>query len=183
MSEKYKIGDQDLLHFVTFSVVHWVDVFTRQVYRDMLLESLRHCQENKGLVLSAWCIMSNHLHMIVGRNGDNKIEDIIRDFKKYTSVHLCRVIENNPSESRKKWMLEIFKNEAINSSKHQKYCFWQDSYHPIELNNNKIMDQKLNYTHENPVKAGIVERAEDYLYSSARDYVGIKGLIDIDLIE
>ncbi len=134
-------------------------------------------------MLSAWCIMSNHLHMIVGRNRDNKIEDIIRDFKKYTSVHVCRAIENNPSESRKKWMLEIFRNEAIHSNKHQKYCFWQDSYHPIELSYNKIMDQKLNYTHENPVDAGIVEHAEDYLYSSARDYIGRKGLIDVDLME
>ena len=111
-----------MLHFVTFAVVHWVDVFTRQEYRDHLLDSLRHCQKEKGLVLSAWCLMSNHIHMIVGRRGKNKIDEIIRDFKKYTSVHICRAIENNDLESRKKWMLDIFRNEAIYSSKHQKYC-------------------------------------------------------------
>ena len=172
-----------MLHFVTFAVVHWVDVFTRQEYRDHLLDSLRHCQKEKGLVLSAWCLMSNHIHMIVGRRGKNKIDEIIRDFKKYTSVHICRAIENNDLESRKKWMLDIFRNEAIYSSKHQKYCFWQNSYHPIELSNRKITTQKLNYIHENPVKVGIVEHAEDYLYSSARDYVGIKGLIELELIE
>ncbi len=183
MSEKYKVGDQDMLHFVTFAVVQWVDVFTRQMYRDILLDSLKHCQKEKGLVLSAWCLMSNHIHMIVGREEKNMIEEIIRDFKKYTSVHICRAIEKNPKESRRKWMLEIFRDEAINSKKHQKYCFWQNSYHPIELSYTRIMDQKLNYTHDNPVKAGIVECAEDYLYSSARNYVGMKGLIEVDLIE
>jgi putative transposase len=179
MSEKYKIHDQDRPYFITFAVVEWVDVFTRQLYRDMVLESLQYCQREKGLILYAWCLMSNHIHMIAGRRGEDKIEEIIRDFKKYTSVHICRAIEKNPGESRKFWMLNIFRRAANASRKHEKYKFWQNEYHPVELFNNEILDQKLDYVHYNPVEAGIVEKPEDYLYSSARNYAGMQGLIEV----
>jgi putative transposase len=184
MSEKYKIRDQSKLHFVTFAVVKWIDVFTRQEYRDILLESLRYCQKEKGLEIYAWCIMSNHVHLIVGREKELSIEEIIRDFKKYTSVHVCRAIEANVHESRREWMLELFAQAAAESKKHVKYMYWQNDYHPIELSSNEMLDQKLEYIHNNPVEAGIVDKAEEYLYSSARDYYGNgKGLLDIKFIE
>ena len=184
MSEKYKIFDQDKIYFVTFAVVYWVDVFTRREYRDLLIESLAYCQKEKGLEIYAWCIMSNHIHLIVGRSGTWKIEDIIRDFKKYTSVHICRAIATNAKESRRDWLLELFTKAASESKKHTKYQFWQNEYHPIELNTNKMMDQRLNYIHNNPVESGIVEKGEDYVYSSARDYnKNVKGLLNIKFIE
>jgi REP element-mobilizing transposase RayT len=65
MSSKYKVVDSSIPHFVTFTVVGWVDVFSRQCYKEILLESLRYCQTNKGLDLHAWVIMTNHLHMIM----------------------------------------------------------------------------------------------------------------------
>jgi REP element-mobilizing transposase RayT len=161
------------------SALDGVDVFTRQSYKEILLESIRYCQKEKGLILYAWCLMTNHIHMIVGRNGESKIEEIIRDFKKYTSVHVCRAIESNSTESRKEWMLRMFGSLAAESKKHSKYKFWQNEYHPVELFYNEMMDQKLDYIHENPVKEGVVENPEDYLYSSARDYAGKKGLLDV----
>ena len=179
MSEKYKVRDQDRPYFITFAVEGWVDVFTRQSYKEIILESVRYCQKEKGLILYAWCLMTNHIHMIVGRNGESKIEEIIRDLKKYTSVHVCRAIESNPIESRKEWMLNIFGSSAMKSEKHTKYKFWQNEYHPVELFYNEMMDQKLDYIHENPVREGIVEGPEEYLYSSARDYAGRKGLLEI----
>jgi len=60
----YKIIDQGGLYYVTFAVVSWVDVFTRKEYSDILIESLRYCQQEKGLVIYGWCIMSNHVHLI-----------------------------------------------------------------------------------------------------------------------
>jgi putative transposase len=183
MSEKYKVRDQDRPYFVTFAVEGWVDVFTRRIYKDIVLESIRHCQTEKGLVLYAWCLMTNHIHMIVGRTGENKIEDIIRDFKKYTSVHVCRAIESNLEESRKGWMLDLFRKLAIESKKHLKYKFWQNEYHPVELFYNEMMDQKLSYIHENPVREGVVETPEEYLYSSARDYCGKKGLLEVKFMD
>lgn len=183
MSEKYKIRDQDKLYFVTCSVVEWIDVFTRPIYKDILLDSLRYCQKEKGLEVYGWCIMTNHIHLIIGRGGESKVEQIIRDFKKYTSVQLVRAINSNRQESRKKWILWFFKKLAEKSNKHQKYCFWQEGYHPIELSTNKIMQQKLDYIHLNPAEEGMASEPEHYLYSSARDYSEVKGLLDIEFIE
>ncbi|MEQ9415414.1 MAG: transposase [Cyclobacteriaceae bacterium] len=184
MSEKYKVSDQDRLYFITFAVVHWVDVFSRQLYRDIIVDSIKFCQKEKGLVVSCWCLMSNHIHLIIGRNGEYSIESIVRDLKKYTSVHICKAIESNFRETRRDWMLDLFRKAALESSKHQKYKFWQNQYHPIELDTNEMLDQKLEYVHDNPVRAGIVDRQEDYVYSSARDYcTKEKGLIDIRFIE
>ena len=183
MSEKYKVKDQDRIYFVTFAVESWVDVFTRPLYSDIVINSLRHCQQTKGLDLYAWCIMSNHIHLIVGRNGEEPIENIIRDFKKFTSVMICRAIQENPEESRKEWVLEIFKKAAESSSKHQKFKFWQSEFHPIELGWREIALQKLKYLHRNPVEAGIVEKEEDYLLSSAADYLlDKKGLLKLKFI-
>ncbi|MFT6883696.1 MAG: putative transposase [Marinoscillum sp.] len=183
MSEKSKIRDQDKCYFVTFAVVEWIDTLSRPLYKDLLVENLKYCQREKGLEIYAWCIISNHIHLILGRNGEDKIENIITDFKKYTSVKLIEAIQQNPSESRSKWMLWIFKKLAEKSNKHQQYCFWQNEYHPIELTNNHMIQQKLDYIHLNPVVERMVDEPEHYVYSSARDYAGSKGMIDITFIE
>ncbi len=182
MSEKYKVRDQTKLHFITFAVVRWTNVFAIKKYVNIVIESLKFCQKEKGLEIFAWCVMPDHVHFILGSKKDS-INDIVRDFKKFTSVQITRAMELDVAEESRR-MLDIFKREAQRSKKHVKYKFWQDQYHPIELNTNTMMDQKLDYIHENPVKAGLVEMAEKYLYSSARDYyVGEKGLIDIEFIE
>lgn len=183
MSEKYKVRDQDKLHFVTFATSYWLDIFTREQYKQVLIDSLKYCQQKKGLEIYAWVIMTNHLHLIVRAQEGHQLEYIIRDFKKYTSVMLSRAIENNPRESRREWVLWMLRRAAEKSAKHQKYKLWQNEYHPIELSTNRMMEERLNYIHNNPVKEGWVELPEEYLYSSARDYVGKKGLLEINFIE
>jgi REP element-mobilizing transposase RayT len=179
MSRKYKVLDQNRPYFITCTVVDWVDVFTRAEYKEILVDSLQHCQLKKGLEIFAWVIMTNHVHLIVRAKQGLKLENIIRDFKKYTSVALCRAIIANRYESRK-WIMNIFKAAGASSSKHFKYQFWQESFHPVELSSNSIMDQKLNYLHSNPVRAGIVTSPESYLYSSAVDYyTNLRGMIEI----
>ena len=96
----YKIRNQAAIHFVTFAVSEWVDVFTRKEYRDIVLESIRFFQKEKGLLLHSWCIMSNHFHLIVSAKNEN-LSDVLRDFKKFTSKQVISAIENNPKESRK----------------------------------------------------------------------------------
>ena len=183
MSTKYKIRDQTKLHFISFAVVEWVDAFTRNLYKDILIESLRYCQQSKGLLLYAWCIMTNHLHLIISSVDGVKQEDIIRDFKKYTSKQLLKTIKENKQESRRNWMLWIFKKAGEKNSNNKNYQFWQQDNHPIELSTNAMMEQRLEYLHNNPVVAGIVDEPEHYVYSSARDYAGIKGLLDLVYIE
>lgn len=182
MSRNYKIKDQSKLYFVSFATVHWIDVFIRKQYKDIVVESLKYCAANKGMELYAWCIMSNHVHLIMGSHQE-KIENILRDLKRHTSKTILAEIENNPQESRKEWMLWMFEKAGRKNPNNEKYQFWQQHNHPIELSTNEIRKQKLNYLHQNPVHASFTEEPWEYWYSSARDYVGKKGLIDIIFIE
>jgi len=182
MSVRYKFRDQEKLYFVSFSVVYWIDLFIRPEYRDIVLESLRYCQEEKGLEISAWCIMTSHIHLIMGTNKD-KMENILRDFKSHTSKTLKKAIRDNATESRKEWMLWMMERAGKRNSNNVNFQLWQQDNHPIELYDNTILEQKLNYLHQNPVVVGIVEKAEDYVYSSAGDYCNRKGLLTIKIIE
>jgi REP element-mobilizing transposase RayT len=111
----YKIINKEAIHFITFAVVEWVDVFTRKEYKDVLINGLKHCQKEKGLIIYAWCIMSNHVHLAVAAKN-NDLSDILRDFKKFTAKQIVKVIEESKTESRKDWMLSVFKKEgALNS--------------------------------------------------------------------
>ena len=175
MSRNYKFNNPEGVYFVSFAVVDWIDVFTRNEYKDILLESLRYCQKEKGLEIFAWCIMTNHVHLIIRAKANYILQDIMRDFKKFTSKEIINAIKENLQESRKEWLLEKFiTKESI--------CFWGTDNHPIELWSNKVIDQKLDYLHNNPVEEGLVFRAEQYVYSSAMDYAGEKGLLDIIII-
>lgn len=178
----YKIWNKEGIHFVTFTVVEWIDVFTRKEYRDIVLDSIRYCQAEKGLVLYSWCLMSNHIHLVIAaKNSDTS--DILRDFKKYSSKKILQTIINNPQESRKDWMLALFRKAGEANSRNSNYQFWQQDNQPKECYSEYFINQKLEYIHNNPVEAGIVERAEDYLYSSARDYYNTgKGLLEVELL-
>jgi len=182
MSRKYKFYEKEDLYFVTYTVVNWIDVFTQNIYREVLLDSWNYCMKEKGLVIYAWVIMANHVHMIVSSNKE-ELSNIMRDMKRYTSTTLKKLIADNPEESRKEWIQQLMKQAGEKNSNNKKFQFWQQHNHPILLDSNYLLDQKLDYIHNNPVKAGFVEEAEDYLFSSARDYADIKGLIDIELIE
>lgn len=177
MSRRYKFHEQDKLYFVTYTIVKWVDLFTRNEYRNIIVDSLKYCSSHKDLEIYAWCIMTNHIHLIIGTHGNN-MEDILRDHKKHTSSQLTAAITSNPSESRKEWILEQFSNAAKTNSHNTKYQVWQQHNKPIVLYSEKIIYQYLDYIHNNPVKAGFVSQPEHWLYSSATDYAGKPGLLD-----
>ena len=182
MSEQYKFHDKEGLYFTTTTVVDWIDVFTRKNHKMIIVDSLQYNQQHKGLIIHSWCLMTNHLHMIVSARSGFSLSAIMRDFKKFTSKEIIKTI-NDIHESRKDWMLKRFEYAGKYSKRIKNYKFWQDGNHTIELNTNELIDQKLDYIHNNPVVAEIVEKPEEYLYSSARDYIGIKGLLDIELID
>ena len=181
MSERgFQIRDQFAVHFITCSVVEWVDVFTRKMYADILIDSLKFCQQNKGLVIHAWCIMSNHIHLIISTNGITQLSDVIRDFKKFSSSAIINAIRDNSHESRKNWMLWIFKKAGERNKRNKTYQFWQQNNHPVECSTREILQSRMIYLHENPVRAGLVRFEQDYLYSSGIDYyLNERSLIDI----
>lgn len=160
MKEGYIIREQDKAHFITTTVVDWIDVFTRQRYNDILINSLEYCIKNKGMILYGYVIMSNHVHLII-QSSDGKLSDLIRDFKKFTAKNILESIQNEP-ESRREWMLERFKKATETHSRNKEYQFWQYGNHAVEIYSIDFMWSKLDYIHMNPVRAGIVEKASYY---------------------
>ena len=184
MSIKYKFANPEAIYFVTFAVVGWIDVFTRNVYKDLLLDSFRYCIKEKGLSIHGYVIMSNHVHLIISSKGKHELSAIMRDMKKFSSVRLIREIIENPTESRKQWMLRLLSDAGKANGNNTHYQFWQQDNHPIELHPHlNIFTQKLDYIHQNPVKAGWVTEASAYIYSSASNYAEKNGvLMDVELL-
>jgi putative transposase len=180
---RYKILDQHGINFVTLTVVDWIDVFIRKRYKDIVIESLKHCQKEKGLVVYAYVIMSSHIHLIAEAKGSIPLSDILRDFKKFTSKTILREIEHGGYESRREWMLNRFAFRGHNASGNRQYQFWQSDNHPIILYTLPVITQKIIYIHNNPVVEGWVEQVDQYLYSSASNYVGNTGLLDVAVVD
>jgi putative transposase len=181
MSRKYKFLNKEGIYFVSFATVYWIDVFVREVYFNQVIESLQHCQKEKGMDIFAYCIMTNHIHLIYSAKENNP-GDVLKSFKQFTSNQLQKSIEENAQESRKAWLLWIMERAGIKNSNVKKRQFWQQHNQPIELWSAKVIDQKLEYTHNNPVNAGFVREPQEWKYSSAIDYCGGKGILDVSLL-
>ena len=120
--------------------------------------------------------------MIIGTNKD-KLENIMRDMKRHTSERLRACIKIHPQESRREWMLWMMERAGTKNSNNIGFQLWRQDNHPFVMDDIQKLHNSLDYIHNNLVEAGIVEKAEDYLYSSARDYYGMKGMIDIIMVE
>ncbi len=168
MSDKYKT-ESDKLYYVTLTVVGWIDVFTRKEYVYDIMKNIKYCQANKGLELFAYVIMSNHIHMIA-KAKDQPLNILLGSFKSYTAKQLIKQIEQNSRESRKEWLLHMFKFYGKGNSQNEEVQFWQNGNHSICLWSSEVIKQKISYLHNNPVQQGIVAKPEDYLYSSANEF-------------
>ena len=177
MSTGYQIIEQDKPYFITLQVVDWVDIFSREIYRKIIVENLCYCVKHKGLEIYAWVIMSNHVHLML-RSEKGQLSNILRDFKSYTAKLILNTIEEI-DESRKEWMLRQFKSATLRHKRNAEYQFWSHENHAECIFSEKFGTQKLNYIHNNPVHAGIVAKAEHYKYSSAMDYADEIGMIPI----
>ena len=181
MGEAYQIRDQEALYFLTFQVVGWADVFSRKKYRDIVLDSFSYSRKNRGLELFAYVIMTNHVHVIM-RSKEGNLSEIVRDIKRFTSRQIMKGIHNNPKESRRSWLELVFRYHAKFNKRVGEKQLWTHENHAVELYTNNMIETRLNYIHDNPVRAGIVENPEDYLYSSARNYADMDFLIEIDFL-
>ncbi len=179
-TEGYQIRNQGATHFLTFTIEGWVDLLSRRVYKDLLLESFAYCRKNKNLQIHAFVLMSNHVHTIWTAK-DNNLSDVIRDFKTFTSKSFIKIVNEAP-ESRREWLLHMFKFYGKGSIANKIYKIWTNDNHPEEIYSQEFFYQKLQYIHENPVRAGIVYDEMDYVYSSARNYANRKSIFEIDFI-
>ena len=179
MGSAYQINNQEQVYFLTFQVVGWVDIFTRKEYRDIMLDSFTYCRQEKALELFCYVTMSNHVHVMV-RSKTGKLSDTIRDLKKHTSKQILRVALTSNLESRRNWLKVVFEYHAEYNRRVADMQLWTHENHAVELSSNEMLDTRMQYIHENPVRAGLVEKPEDYLYSSASNYAGLTNLITVD---
>lgn len=179
MSRKYKFHNKEGLYFISFAVVYWIDVFIRQEYQNIMIESLKYCQQEKGIEIYCWCLMPSHVHLIF-RAKNNNPTDVIRNFKTFTSKAIQKAIIENPQESRREWVLWMFERAGSKNSNVKVRQFWQQHNKPIELWSSDVIEQKVNYIHNNPVKAGFVADAWHWNLSSAQNFAGQEGLIDVE---
>jgi len=178
-ADRYNIEDQHAIYFLTFTTVDWVDVFTRKDYKLIIVDSLNFAVKERGLDCFAWVLMSNHIHLVARTNPPFRLPDFMRDFKKFTSKKIVAEIQE-VAESRREWLLHKFEYAAKSTGRAENFKLWQDGGHPICLEGStERYRQRVNYTHQNPVKQMIVTNAADYLFSSACDYEGRKGLVNV----
>lgn len=172
MSELRK-ANTDETYFLTFTIEGWIDIFTRSCYCDIIIDSLIFSQKNKSLEIYAYVIMSNHVHLVV-RRTEGLLSAWIHDFKSFTAKEILKEIANNKAESRKKWLIYMFKYFTNGLRQNKEHAVWQKTSRPVVLFNSYMMDQKVEYIHQNPVVAGIVTEAEYYTYSSANIFSRLK---------
>lgn len=159
-----------------------MDVFTRKECKDIIIRSLDFCIQKKGLVINAFVLMSNHLHLIARAEEDSQgLSNIIRDFKRHTSKEIINWVLDDKKESRKKWMEIVMKYHAKFNKNNNDYQLWIQNNKPMECNKPRFTWQKISYIHDNPIKAKIVDHPEDYIYSSARNYLGRKDVV-LDIV-
>jgi REP element-mobilizing transposase RayT len=168
--------------FLTLTVVDWIDIFTRQAYRDIFTDGLNYAVDNKGMELYAWVLMSNHAHLVASAQEGYNLSDMMRDMNKHTSKKIVAEVQAIP-ESRAEWMLHRFAYAGKYDSHIKNYRFWQEGSYPKECYSTPFLRQKVDYVHLNSVRAGIVAEPEHYLYSSAIDYAGGKGLVKVSVID
>jgi putative transposase len=119
----FQVSDQHSVYFLTLTIEGWVDVFTRKEYKLEVVDSLNFCVERKGLEIFAWCLMSNHLHLLCRSKEAFRLSETIHDFKKFTAKKILESLEKESIESRSQWILDILRKRGESQSRITNYKF------------------------------------------------------------
>jgi REP element-mobilizing transposase RayT len=157
---------ENLTHFLTITVIEWIDIFTKLEYFDLIIDSMLFCQKNKGLELYEYVIMPNHLHIIARANNGYKLSQIISDFKKHTTLEIIKKIKMD----NRHYIWNLIQNSFEIKNGYTNQVWMRENYAEPILSD-KFLQQKIKYIHDNPVKRGFVSKPEDWLYSSARNRI------------
>lgn len=181
--EKKSIIDHKACSYLTFNTVDWVDIFIRPVYKQIITDTLNTFIARRKLVVYAWCLMTNHLHLLARNDEKGGLALIERDFKKLTTSKILEAIDVEP-ELRRDWMLSRFEQCSQTLKRIEKFQLWQNCSNPVFVDFQQVytLKEKVLHIHENPLRDRIVDKPEDYLFSSARDYTGNKGLVKVTVI-
>ena len=170
---RYKIYEPTHPHFVTCTILHWLPIFTRKESVQIIIDCLKFLQEKDDLKLYAYVILENHLHMVV---QSNDLQKSMQSFKQYTAKQILDMLKKGN-------VTTILDQLAFYKKAHHKekiYQVWEEGYQPKLIQTDTMMKSKIEYIHENPVKRGYVDEALHWRYSSAKNYEGVSGLIEIE---
>jgi REP element-mobilizing transposase RayT len=162
---------------LTLNTVDRVDIFIRPFFKQIIVESLNYFIEKKGLIVYGWCLMTNHLHLIVEAKDGFELSGIISDFKTFTGKIILQDL-NADSDIRREWVMKKIREAAL----FDQLEVWENADHPISINTGEreSINDQLKLIHNNPVRNKIVASPQDYLHSSARNYAGLRGLVNIE---
>jgi REP element-mobilizing transposase RayT len=182
--DKNSVTNQHACHYITFNTVDWVDVFIKPIYKRIIANTLNDLIATRGLTVFAWCLMTNHLHLLLQAKDGTGLSMIERDFKRITTTHILEAMDIE-QELRRDWMLGRFEHFSQSLKKIEKYQVWQSCSNPEFLDFKQPMKIKeyLAYIHDNPVRDKIVLLPDDYVFSSAGDYAGRKGPVHVTVID
>jgi REP element-mobilizing transposase RayT len=169
---RYRIFDDGYPHFITCTIVGWLAVFTRREAVDIILESWRFLQQERGFQLFAYVILENHLHAIVKAP---QLPAVLKNFKSYTARQIVDLLQHRSADM----LLKQLKFQKLAHKMESEYQVWQEGSHPEQIQGDPMMWQKIEYSHNNPVERGYVDDPLHWRYSSARNYAGQPGLIDV----
>ncbi len=180
MTSGCKIDKQDANYFMTFTIVQWLNILEEYKHKMIICDSLNYCVKEKNLEIYAYVIMSTHMHLFA-KSRQNDLSGFVRDFKKFTANELINsYLERNDEKSKD--ILNRFAFAANKHSRNKKHQVWMQNSYPEEIYSPKFTLQKVRYIHKNPVVAGIVDRPQDYFFSSAVDYFGGKGPVEVTML-
>jgi REP element-mobilizing transposase RayT len=169
---RYRIWDQTKPHFITCTISAWLPIFTRPDTVQIVLDCWKFLQAHDRLTLYGYVILENHLHLIAS-GADLSAE--LQSFKSFTARRIIDLLESQGVRMLLK-QLELHKARHKTQSRYQ---LWEEGSHPQLIANEEMMRQKLQYMHNNPIERGYVDDPVHWRYSSARNYAGQPGLIDV----
>jgi len=170
---RYKVYEPTIPHFITCTILHWIPIFTRTQTTDIIFQSLKYLQKSDNLKIHAYVILENHLHLIV--QSDNIAKSMAK-FKSFTAREIINYLKKENAKSILE-QLAFYKKAHKTGSEFQ---LWQEGIQPKQIISEQMMLERINYIHNNPIKRGYVDDSVHWRYSSARDYEGVVGLIEVE---
>jgi REP element-mobilizing transposase RayT len=169
---RYRIYDNDYPYFMTCTIVGWLPVFTRPEAVQVVFDSWAFLSREKGFLLYGYAVLENHLHIIASAP---RLASAMKSFKMYTARQLIDLLESHQANVLLRQLRALKRPHKTESE----YQFWEEGSKPKQISSDAMMLQKLEYTHQNPVKRGYVDEAVHWRYSSARNYAGLPGLVNV----
>lgn len=173
------VANENLPYFCTITVLDWLPVLVEARCVDPILDNLRFCRASKGLSVYAFVVMPNHMHLICSA-GEQR-QAVMRDFKRFTSHQIHERLKSDGRATVLEW-LRLATQRARRAR--DELGLWQDGFHPQAIWSREVFLQKLDYLHANPCRKGLVQRPEQWWYSSAAFLAGERAYpMDVDRLE